>query len=188
MLLTMVRYWITRTILSIWMTCLLRSTLILKRQQEAILFFFDPATYEISYFKIYSIHLSLGLDKVVVFRSFLRTPEQIYNLSHFKNEHAALFDKTTFYQLKDAASAVLAQEKSNSLAKLFPVELKFIIDTLKAWFAKIIKQKVFKIDYTKKQDFREENPVSSSTVCYLCDFPLVADSEKGWFDFVVGCE
>ena len=30
--------------------------------------------------------------------------------------------------------------------------------------------------------------MSSSTVCYLCDFPLVADSEKGWFDFVVGCE
>ena len=131
------------------MTCLLRSTLILKRQQEAILVFFDPATYEISYFKIYSIHLSLGLDKVVVFRSFLRTPEQIYNLSHFKNEHAALFDKTTFYQLKDAASAVLAQEKSTFLGELFSVELKFTIDTLKVWFGKIIKPKFFKIPRKK---------------------------------------
>ena len=30
--------------------------------------------------------------------------------------------------------------------------------------------------------------MDSSTVCYLCDFPLTADSEKGWFDFVVRCE
>ena len=30
--------------------------------------------------------------------------------------------------------------------------------------------------------------MKSDTVCYLCDFPLVADSEKGWFDFVVKCE
>ena len=66
--------------------------------------------------------------------------------------------------------------------------MKFTIDTLKAWFPKIIKPKFFEIDYTKKQDFRKENPVDSRTVCYLCDFLLVADSEKGWFDFVVGCE
>ena len=87
--------------------------------------FFDPATYVMNYCQIYSIHPSLGLDKVVVFRSFLQTTEQIYDLSHFKNEHAAFFDKTTFYQLKDAASAVLAREKSTPLAKLFSVELKF---------------------------------------------------------------
>ena len=30
--------------------------------------------------------------------------------------------------------------------------------------------------------------MNSSTVCYLCDFPLVVDSEKGWFDFFVRCE
>ena len=30
--------------------------------------------------------------------------------------------------------------------------------------------------------------MGSDTVCYLCDFPFVADIEKGWFDFVVGCE
>ena len=53
------------------------------------------------------------------------------------------FDKTTFHQLKDAASAVLAREKSTFLAELFSVELKFTIDTLKAWFRKIIKPKFF---------------------------------------------
>ena len=138
--------------------------------------------------QIYSFHPSLGLDKVVAFRSFQQTPEEIYNVSHFKTEHAAFFDKTTFYQLKDTTSAALAREKLTFLAELFSFELKFIIDTLKASFTKIIKPKFFEIDCTKKQDFRKENPVGSSTLCYLCDFPLVADSEKGWFDFVAGCE
>ena len=144
--------------------------------------------YVMSYCQIYSFHPSLELDKTVIFRSFQQTPEQIYDLSHFKNEHTAFFDKTTFYQLKDAASAVLVREKSTLLTGLFSVELKFTIDTLNAWFGKIIKPKFFEIDYDKKQDFRKKNPVKSDTVFYLCDFLLVADSEKGWFDFVVRCE
>ena len=97
-----------------------------------------------SYCQIYSSHPSSGLDKIVIFRSFQQTPEQIYDLSHFKNEHAAFFDKTTFYQLKDAVSAVLAREKSTSLAELFSVELKFTINTLKASFGKLSNQNFLK--------------------------------------------
>ena len=49
-----------------------------------VLFFFDPAMCVMSYCQIYALHLSLGLDKVVVFRSSQQTHEQIYDLSHFK--------------------------------------------------------------------------------------------------------
>ena len=120
--------------------------------------FFDPSMYVISYCQIYSFHPSLNLDKIVIFRSYQQTAEQIYDLSHFKNEHAAFFNKTTFYQLKDAASAVLAREKSTSLAELFSVELKFTVDTLKDWFSRIIKPKFFEIDSAEKQKFRKDNP------------------------------
>ena len=44
-------------------------------------------------------------------------------------------NKTTFNQLKDAASALLAHEKMTFLAELFSVELKFTIDNLKDWFS-----------------------------------------------------
>ena len=74
--------------------------------------FLNSAMYVMSYCQIYSFHPSLGLDKIVIFRSFQQTPKQICDLSHFKNEHAALFDKTTFDQLKDAAFTVLAREES----------------------------------------------------------------------------
>ena len=64
---------------------------------------------------------------------------------------------TTFYQIKDAASAVLACEKSMSPAKLFYVELKFAVDTLNDWFSRIIKSENFEHDDIKKQIFMKEN-------------------------------
>ena len=113
--------------------------------------FFYPKMYVISYCQIYSFHPSLNLDKVVIFRSFQQTAKEVYDLSHFKQEHVPFFNKTTFYQLKDAASAVLAREKATSLAELFSIELKFTVDTLNDQFSKIMKEKFFGIDSIKKQ-------------------------------------
>ena len=84
----------------------------------------------VSYCQIYSFHPSLNLEKTVIFWRFQQSAEKIYDLSHFRQEQVAFFDRTAFYQLKYAASAVLAREKSTSLAELFPIELKFTIDTL----------------------------------------------------------
>ena len=86
----------------------------------------------VSYCQIYSFHPSLNLEKIVIFRSFQQNAEEIYDLSHFRQGQVAFFDRTGFHQLKDAASAVLAREKSTSLAELFPIELKFTMDTLNA--------------------------------------------------------
>ena len=107
-------------------------------------FFLDTKLYVISYCQIYSFHPSLNLDKVVIFRSFQQAVEEIYHLNHFKQEHVPFFNKATFYQLKDAAFAVLAWEKATSLAELFSVELKFTVDTLNDWLVfKDHKTKIF---------------------------------------------
>ena len=150
--------------------------------------FFDPTMYVISYCQTYSFHPSLNLDKIVIFRSYQQTAEQIYDLSHFQNEHAVFFTKTTFYQLKGATSAVLAREKLTSLAELFSVDLKFTINILKDWFSRIIKPKFFEIDSSGKQKFRKDNPLDKNAVPCLCDFPLAVDGVKGWFDFAARCE
>lgn len=79
-----------------------------------------------------------------------KSPKEIFDLSHFKQEHFAFFNKTTFFQLKAAASAVLVREKSTSLAGLFSVELKFTIDTLSDWFFNIIMPKFLELNDIKK--------------------------------------
>ena len=82
----------------------------------------------VNYFQIYSFHPVLNLYKNAIFQSFQQTAEEIYDLSHFNKEHVV------FKKEHDAVSAVLAREKSTSLAELFSVEFKFTIDTSNDWF------------------------------------------------------
>ena len=143
----------------------------------------------VSYCQIYSFRLSLNLDKIVIFRSFQQSPEEIYDLSHFRHEHIPYFDKITFSQLKDAATVVLASEKSTLLSELFSVELKFTIDTLNDWFSNTIKPKLLELNDIKKQMFIKENPlVSSKTTCCVCGLLLDTQAcreHKRWHDFIV---
>ena len=150
--------------------------------------FFDPKMFVISYYQIYSFHPALNLDKTVIFRSFQQSADEVCDLSHFEKEHVAFFNKATFYQLKDAASAVLARQKSSSLAELFLVELKFTVDTLNDWFSYTIKPRFFELNDIKKQIFMKENPIiPKKTMCSLCVFSLNVE-EESWYDFVVECE
>ena len=121
--------------------------------------FLDPKMYVISYCEVYTFHPSLNLDKVVIFRSFQQKSEEIFDLSHFKKEQEHFFNQTSFYQLKDAADAVLARHRSTSLTELFSVELKFTIDTLNEWFSSIIKPKFLELYWLKMQVYRKENPI-----------------------------
>ena len=84
--------------------------------------FFDSKMYVISYCQIFSFHPALNLDKIVIYKSFQQTPEEIYNLSHFKSEHSPFFDNVILKQLKDALCDVLSKQKCTSLAELFSIE------------------------------------------------------------------
>ena len=57
---------------------------------------FDPKMFVISYCPIYTFYPSLNLDKIVIFRSFQQNAEEIYDLSHFRQEHEPFFDRITF--------------------------------------------------------------------------------------------
>ena len=106
--------------------------ILILKEPLVTLFFFYPKMFVVSYGQIYYLHPSLNLDKIAVFWSFRQKAEEICGLSHFKQEHVTYFDRTAFFQLKDAASPVSAREKSTSLAELFSIGLKLAIDTLNA--------------------------------------------------------
>ena len=103
--------------------------------------FFYSKIFIVSYYMIFSFNKALNFDKTVIFRSFQQSVNELYGISHFKQEHVPFFDQVILRQLKDAVSAVSFREKCTSLAEMFSVELKFTVDTLKVWFNKIIKPK-----------------------------------------------
>ena len=150
--------------------------------------FFDSKMYVVSYCITCAFHSALNLDKIVIYRSFQQTPEEIYDLSHFKFEHAPFFDSITLKQFKDAASAVLSRQTCTSFAELFSSELKFTIDSLRDWFNRIIKPEFFELDCFKKTAWRKKYPVTKETTCAICDFPLSAEAENGWVEHVAKAE
>ena len=108
--------------------------------------FQDPKMFVISYCQIYVFHPALNLDKIVIFRSFQQSAEEIYKLNHFWQEHILCLNRVTFNQLKDAATSVLAREKSTSLSELFSVEVKFTTNNLNKWFKHTIKSKFLELN------------------------------------------
>ena len=122
--------------------------------------FQDQKVLLISYYQIYAFHPTLNLDKIVISRSFQQSAEEIYDLNHFRQEHFPYFDRVTFNQLKDAATSVLAREKSTSLSQLFSVELKFTVDILNKWFKHAIQSKSLELnDILKNKHLEKKTPL-----------------------------
>ena len=55
--------------------------------------FFDSKMYVMSYCMIFSCNKALNFYKIVIFRSFQQTAIELYDISHFKQEHVPFFDK-----------------------------------------------------------------------------------------------
>ena len=100
--------------------------------------------------------------------------------------------------MKDAATSVLAREKSISLSELFSVKLKFTINMLNKWFKSVFKSIFLELNEIQKQIFVKENPLNlSETCCCICGILLDTEishkhkkTEKisAWYDFTVQTE
>ena len=150
--------------------------------------FFDSKMYVVNYCMVVSFNKSLNFDKMVIYRNYQQTPEELYDISHFRQEHVQFFDQVTLRQLKNGASAVAFKEKCTSLAEINCIELKFTIDSIELWFNKIIKPRFFEIQYSQKEHFRQKNPITNQTLCSICDFPMDPQADNGWLDHVIKAE
>ena len=147
----------------------------------------------IRYCQIYVFHPDFKLDKIIIFRRFQQTEEEIYSLYYFSQAHVSYFDGIAFNQLKDAAAKILRIEKSTSLSEPFSIELKYTTNTLVKWFNQIFKSRFTKITEIKKQMFIRENPIDwSETKCSICNLKLSTSTIEGhdktqnistWYDF-----
>ena len=100
------------------------------------------------------------------FQKFPAQPRRILQPKSFLAETLPNFNRVIFNQLKDAATSVLAREKSTSLPELFFVKLNFAVDTLNKLFKHTIKSKFLELNNIQKQIFVKENIIDpSKTMC-----------------------
>ena len=139
--------------------------------------FFDTKMFVVSYCMIVSFNKLLSFPKIVIYRSFDQNPNEIENISHFSDEYQPFFDLVTLNQLSDAARAVTRREKSTSLAEMFSIKLKFTVDTRKAWFEKIIKQRF--VDFFDPEEFETFRDLREEIE--NIDIPKRRYGKKIWF-------
>ena len=60
---------------------------------------------------------------------------------------------------------------------MFNIELKFTVDCLKFWFQE--NQQILDIDIDSKLNFKQENALTESALCCLCNFPINPRAENG---------
>ena len=52
-------------------------------------------------------------------------------------------------------------------------------------FTKLIKPRFYELQYTKKDDWRKKNPLTSDRVCTICNFQMDPKAENRWLDHVI---
>ena len=90
---------------------------------------------------VVAFHPKINLPRIVIYRSFDQTENELQSLSHFQildydffNIEKNNFNRILLKQLQDAAYSIFNKEKNTSQAEMFHIELKFTVDGIKNKF------------------------------------------------------
>ena len=103
--------------------------------------FFDEKMFVVSCCMVVAFHPKINLPRIVIYRSFDQTENELQSLSHFQildydffNIEKNNFNRILLKQLQDAAYSIFNKEKNTSQAEMFNIELKFTVDGIKNKF------------------------------------------------------
>ena len=76
----------------------------------------------VSYVMIVAFHPELKLDKIIIYRSFSHTVEQLTTLDYFSHEQIGFIDPYLIKMLKNMAFEVSKRRCKNSIGRMFSIE------------------------------------------------------------------
>ena len=106
--------------------------------------FHDAKMYIVSYCIVVAFHPDLKIPHMVIYRSFDQSLAEVESLQHFIDLKKDFFsygyhNLKTLKQLGDCALSVFNKLINTALVEMLNVELKFVCNSLKNWFATEIK-------------------------------------------------
>ena len=75
---------------------------------------------------IVAFHPALQLDRVIIYRSFAHTLDQLSNIDYLTREQIGFIDNYLIHMLKDCANEVSKRQCKNSLGQMFSVEIALV--------------------------------------------------------------
>ena len=150
-----------------------------------------------SYVMIVAFHPAFQLDRVIIYRSFAHTFDQLSNIGHLTQEQIGFIDNYLVHMLKDCANEVSKGRCKNSLGQMFSVESALVIKTLLKLFNAKFKRTFTEIKPITKLRFESENKIDWQKDKYvICKFPMrleptnsqTSNSAMTYGDFVIRFE
>ena len=83
---------------------------------------------------IVAFHPSLKLDRIIIYKSFTHSIEQLSNLDYLSREQIAFIEPYLINMLKDAACEVSKRKCKSNLGHMFSIESAMVKKTLLKWF------------------------------------------------------
>ena len=146
---------------------------------------------------IVAFHPTLNLDRIIIYRSFAHTLEQLSSIDYLSREQIGFIDSHLIYMLKNAANEVSKRKCKNSLGQMFSIESALVKKTLLKWFNLKFKRTFTIINPMEKLKFESSNKIDwKKNKCVLCKFPmkleptnsLTPDCEMTYGDFIIRFE
>ena len=148
----------------------------------------------VSYVMIVAFHPALQLDRIIVYRSFAHSLEELTTLEYLTREQITFIEPHLISMLKDMAFEVAKRKCKNSLGQMFSIESALVKKTLFKWFNTKFKQQFDKINPFKKLRYESQNLINWQTTKWVISkFPikfkptnyLTPENEMTFGDFVI---
>ena len=105
---------------------------------------------------IVAFHPLLSLDRIIIYRSFSHSIEQLSNLDYLSREQITCIEPYLTHMLKDAACEVSKRNCKDRLGQMFSIESAMIKKTLFEWFNLKFKRQIEKLNPIQKIQFESK--------------------------------
>ena len=104
---------------------------------------------------IVAFHPALKLDRIIIYRSFAHSLEQLTTLNYFSQEQISFIETHLINMLRDMAFDVSKRKCKTSVGQMFSIESVMVKKTLLKWFNTKIRRRFEKINPIQKLNLKD---------------------------------
>ena len=112
----------------------------------------------VSYVMIVAFHPALKLDRIIIYRSFAHSVEQLTSLHYFSREQMSFIEPHLINMLRDMAFDVCKRKSKNTVGQMFSIESAIVKKTLLKRFNSKFRQRFEKLNPIEKLRFERSRP------------------------------
>ena len=106
----------------------------------------------VSYVLIIKFHPALNLERIIIYRCFAHSLDQLTTSNYLTREQIAYIEPYLINMLRDVAFEVTKRKCKNNLGQMFSIECALVKKTLLKWFNMKFKRQFEKLNPFKKNE------------------------------------